>query len=86
LSRAWADSLQAQHILARAAIQIVTTDLENNTLYPRERSLHSVICSEKQLSPMTLSRAWADSLQAQHILARAAIQIVTTDLENNTLY
>lgn len=52
----------------------------------RERSLHSVICSEKQLSPMTLSQTWADSLQTRHILARAAIQIVTTDLENNTLY
>ncbi|WP_230590840.1 hypothetical protein, partial [Bacteroides fragilis] len=59
---------------------------KNLSQIPRERSLHSVICSEKQLSPMTLSRAWADSLQAQHILARAAIQIVTTDLENNTLY
>jgi len=59
---------------------------KNLSQISRERSLHSVICSEKQLSPMTLGQTWADSLQAQHILARAAIQIVTTDLENNTLY
>ena len=59
---------------------------KNLSQIPRERSLHSVICSEKQLSPMTLSRAWADSLQAQHIPARVAMQIVTTDLENQTLY
>ena len=52
----------------------------------RKNSLHSVICSEKQLSPMTLSQTWADSLQTQHILARVAIEIVTTDLENRTLY
>lgn len=59
---------------------------KNLSQISRERSLHSVICSEKQLSPMTLSQTWADSLQTRHILARAAIQIVTTDLENNTLY
>ena len=30
---------------------------------------------------MTLSQTWADSLQTQHILARVAIEIVTTDLD-----
>ncbi|QRM69168.1 hypothetical protein F7887_03810 [Bacteroides fragilis] len=59
---------------------------KNPSQISRERSLHSVICSEKQLSPMTLSQTWADSLQTRHILARAAIQIVTTDLENRILY
>ena len=59
---------------------------KNLSQISRERSLHSVICSEKQLSPMTLGQTWADSLQTRHILARVAIQIVTTDLENNTLY
>jgi len=64
----------------------VAKSRKNLSQISRERSLHSVICSEKQLSPMTLSQTWADSLQTRHILARAAIQIVTTDLENNTLY
>lgn len=59
---------------------------KNLSQISRERSLHSVICSEKQLSPMTLSQTWADSLQTRHILARVAMQIVTTDLENRTLY
>ena len=59
---------------------------KNPSQISRERSLHSVICSEKQLSPMTLSQTWADSLQTRHILARVAIEIVTTDLENRILY
>ena len=64
----------------------VAKSRKNLSQISRERSLHSVICSEKQLSPMTLSQTWADSLQTQHILARVAIEIVTTDLENRTLY
>lgn len=64
----------------------VAKSRKNLSQISRERSLHSVICSEKQLSPMTLSQTWADSLQTQHILARVAIKIVTTDLENRTLY
>ena len=64
----------------------VAKSRKNLSQISRERSLHSVICSEKQLSPMTLSQTWADSLQTQHILARGAIEIVTTDLENRTLY
>mgnify|MGYP006956290376 CR=1 FL=1 len=59
---------------------------KNLSQISRERSLHSVICSEKQLSPITLSQTWADSLQTRHILARVAIEIVTTDLENRILY
>ncbi|WP_431423300.1 hypothetical protein [Bacteroides hominis] len=64
----------------------VAKSRKNLSQISRERSLHSVICSEKQLSPMTLSQTWADSLQTQHILARVAIEIVTTDLENRILY
>ncbi|WP_250718242.1 hypothetical protein [Bacteroides fragilis] len=64
----------------------VTKSRKNLSQISRERSLHSVICSEKQLSPMTLSQTWADSLQTQHILARVAVEIVTTDLENRILY
>ena len=64
----------------------VAKSRKNLSQISRERSLHSVICSEKQLSPMTLSQTWADSLQTRHILARVAIEIVTTDLENRILY
>ncbi len=44
-----------------------------------ERSLHSVVCMEKQLSADTLNRIWADSLRARHIVAKTSIQIVTAD-------
>ena len=64
----------------------VAKSRKNLSQISRERSLHSVICSEKQLSPMTLSQTWADSLQTQHILARVAIEIVIKDLENRILY
>ena len=64
----------------------VAKSRKNLSQISRERSLHSVICSEKQLSSMTLSQTWADSLQTRHILARVAIEIVTTDLENRILY
>ena len=64
----------------------VAKSRKNLSQISRERSLHSVICSEKQLSLMTLSQTWADSLQTRHILARVAIEIVTTDLENRILY
>lgn len=44
-----------------------------------ERSLHSVVCMEKQLSADTLNRIWADSLRMRHIVAKTSVQVVTVD-------
>ena len=57
----------------------VKKDLKNISSDFNERSLHSVVCMEKQLSADTLNRIWADSLRARHIVAKTSIQIVTAD-------
>lgn len=48
----------------------VAKSRKNLSQISRERSLHSVICSEKQLSPMTLSQTWADSLRSNSGLGK----------------
>ena len=57
----------------------VKKDLKNISSDFNERSLHSVVCMEKQLSADTLNRIWADSLRMRHIVAKTSVQVVSAD-------